>query len=241
MKRKVAYILGCYNKFNDIETAQNSVAVLKTANLEVSVFDLGCCGMPFIGIGNLESARRNAASVSKKLEELIGRGNDVVLSCPSCGTMIKLEYPRIFKQLENQEFQTQIYNLGEYLKKIYETGEWTAKFSEFNINAGYQISCHLKAQKIGTPFVDLFKRIPGLKLKGVFDNCCGMAGTMGYKKEKYHLSEMVGGPLIEEIKRSSLNLILSDCASCQSKINHELGVKTVHPISILRRALQAGN
>jgi glycerol-3-phosphate dehydrogenase subunit C len=64
-----------------------------------------------------------------------------------------------------------------------------------------------------------------------------MAGTLGFKKEKFDLSQKVGEPLIESIRQSGLDLLLSDCASCRMKIGKEANVKTLHPIVILRESL----
>ncbi len=61
---------------------------------------------------------------------------------------------------------------------------------------------------------------------------------MGFKKEKFELSQKVGEPLFETIKKSGLDLILSDCASCQMKIGKEANVKTLHPIVILKESLK---
>jgi glycerol-3-phosphate dehydrogenase subunit C len=58
-----------------------------------------------------------------------------------------------------------------------------------------------------------------------------------FKKEKFDLSQKVGEPIFETIKKKGLDLILNDCAPCQMKIGKEANVKTLHPIVILREAL----
>jgi len=111
-------------------------------------------------------------------------------------------------------------------------------FKKVQKKIGYHVSCHLKSQNVGIPFVDLLSVIPGLKIDKVLDQCCGMAGTMGFKREKYEFSKKIGESLINSIKKSQVDIILSDCASCRMRIEGETGIKTTHSVSILREAFK---
>ena len=231
-KGRVAYLIGCSEKFNDPTPARDSLSMLEAISPDVELLDLGCCGMPFIGIGDLESARKRAVGVSDGLTERLAEGYEIVFGCPSCGSMIKNEYPALFGLLAKGDLRSRIFDISEYLLRRYETAQFKMSGEGMGEKIGYQISCHLKALKIGTPSLQLLRKIPGLEVE-VFDQCCGMAGTMGFKKEKYDLSQKVGGPLIEELRESNLSLIVSDCASCRMKIEKETGIKTLHPISVI--------
>ena len=237
-KRKVAYFLGCYDKFYDPTKTKSSLFVLDSNNVKIKMLDLGCCGLPLIGIGKLESAKKRAITISRELEKLILDDYDIIISCTSCGAMIKNEYPTLFNQLEGKGFQSRIYDIGNYLWQMYKSNELNINFKEIRMRIGYHVPCHLKVQKIGKPFVNLLGLIPGLEIKEVFEKCCGMAGTMGLKKEKFDLSKKVGNPLINEVKDSRLDFILSDCPSCRMRIEKEAVVKTLHPISILSESMQ---
>ncbi|MEA3428791.1 MAG: heterodisulfide reductase-related iron-sulfur binding cluster, partial [Thermodesulfobacteriota bacterium] len=56
----------------------------------------------------------------------------------------------------------------------------------------YHISCHLKALGIGYPAARLFEEIPGLEFNILDDNCCGLAGTYGFKKDNEDTSVKLG-------------------------------------------------
>jgi glycerol-3-phosphate dehydrogenase subunit C len=88
------------------------------------------------------------------------------------------------------------------------------------------------------PFVDLLRLIPGVEVTATFDKCCGMAEIMGFKKERYELSQKIGDPLIDQIRDKKLDLILSDCASCQMKIKNDAKVDSIHPITMIKQAMQ---
>jgi glycerol-3-phosphate dehydrogenase subunit C len=233
----VDYFLGCYEKFNDPQTAEAGIALLEAAGAEVTILDPGCCGLPFLGVGDLDSARRRAEDVTAALKDSLAGGRDIVFSCPSCESMIKKDYPALFRLLGEEDVQKRILNLGEYLRARPERERGGTQLGRGRSRVGYQVSCHLKSLKIGTPFLDLLRPVPGVEMVEVFDRCCGMAGTMGLKKEKFEQSRKMGAELIRRIRDHHLDLILSDCAACRMKIGQEAGVETMHPARFLQRAL----
>ena len=231
--RRAFYLLGCFNKFNDPAPARDTISVLEKIGLPVEILDVGCCGMPLIGAGDLKAAGRKALAVSKRLEELAAKGFDIVLSCPSCETMIKEAYPALFHLLKDGETKNRVYNIGAYLKLLRETNPALFVFHRVERTLGYQVPCHSK----GVPFLDLLSEVPGLKMGRLFDKCCGMAGTLGYKKERHDLCEKIGKELIDEIEASGLTTIASECASCQIRIQSRAKMHAVHPVSILRESI----
>ena len=46
--------------------------------------------------------------------------------------------------------------------------------------------------------IGLLKRIPGLDLKILHSECCGIAGTYGFKSEFYQVAQDVGKELFKE-------------------------------------------
>jgi len=231
---KAAYFLGCFDKYNAPEIVRSSLTFLSESGIDVEVIDPGCCGEPFIATGDLASARKRADAVAAILKSRIGEGYDIVFSCPSCGTMIRDEYPSLFQLLSDTDLQAHIFDLGEYLLLNHRSGRIGLKFKEVHKKIAYKVPCHLQAQQIGTPFVDLLKLVPDLEVS-VFDKCCGMAGTTGFKKEKNELSMRVGKPLADEIRKEAPELVLSDCAACRMRITDKTNVSIHHPIIFLER------
>jgi len=231
---KAAYFLGCFDKYNAPEIVRSSLSLLSESGIDVEVIDPGCCGEPFIATGDLASARKRADAVAAVLKSRIDEGYDIVFSCPSCGSMIRDEYPFLFQLLTDTDLQAHIFDLGEYLLLNHGSGRIGLKFKGARKKIAYKAPCHLKAQHIGTPFVDLLKLVPDLEVS-VFDRCCGMAGTIGFKKEKIELSMKVGEPLADEIRKEAPELVLSDCAACRMRIAAGTKALTCHPIVFLEQ------
>lgn len=83
----------------------------------------------------------------------------------------------------------------------------------------------------------LLKRIPGLELVELESQCCGIAGTYGFKQENYATSQAIGAPLFRQIAQSGVDLVITDCETCKWQIEMSAGVACEHPISLLARAL----
>ena len=68
-------------------------------------------------------------------------------------------------------------------------------------------------------------------------NCCGIAGTYGFKKENYEASQAIGKPLFDEIKAVAPDFVACDCETCKWQIEMSTGIPVKNPISILAEAL----
>ncbi len=65
-----------------------------------------------------------------------------------------------------------------------------------------------------------------------------MAGTYGFKKEKYDISMDIGRDLFRGILAYKPDLAVTECGSCQMQIEHGTHVRVLHPAEILFQAYQ---
>lgn len=79
--------------------------------------------------------------------------------------------------------------------------------------------------------------IPGLELDVLDQECCGMAGTFGFKKENYDISQKIGGKLFDSIAAASPEAVVTDCETCKWQIEHGTGLPVMNTISVLARAI----
>jgi len=72
--------------------------------------------------------------------------------------------------------------------------------------------------------------------------CCGMAGSFGYKKEYYNLSKHVGDDLIAQIVATGSNneklIVLASGTSCREQLQHDIKYPVYHPIEFLATILK---
>ena len=85
--------------------------------------------------------------------------------------------------------------------------------------------------------IDVLRRIPNLDLKILHSECCGLAGTYGFKDEHYRVSQDVGRELFEKIDAVKPDVVVTDCETCKWQIEMSTPYKVIHPVSLLARAL----
>ena len=84
---------------------------------------------------------------------------------------------------------------------------------------------------------ELLKLIPGMNLIMLNSQCCGIAGTYGFKRENYERSQKIGSGLFEQIKALNPDYVTTDCETCKWQIEMATHYKVLNPISIFADAL----
>ena len=59
--------------------------------------------------------------------------------------------------------------------------------------------------------------IPSLQLTVLPSQCCGIAGTYGFKKENYATSQGIGAPLFEAIEKAGVEYVVTDCETSSGR------------------------
>ncbi len=235
--KKIAYFYGCYTNTNEVDVGKATVQVLETNGFEVTLPPQRCCGIPMLGNGNFKEARKMGLRNVPSLLNTIRSGSDIVFSSTSCGHMIKHEYNRLLAIPGSEEVAQHIFDTFEFLRNLKESGNLNTEFKELRLKVAYFAPCHLRSLGIGLPALEILRLIPDLQIDNIEADCCGLAGTFGFKKEKYEISKGIGKDLSEAIDRLKPEIVLSDCEGCRMQIRHLTGLKVLHPIQILRDAL----
>ena len=129
-----------------------------------------------------------------------------------------------------------LYDICEYLMLMHERGELRTDFQEVDLDVPYHAPCQQRGHGIGTPAMDLMGLVPGLTATQVDATCCGVAGTYGFKREKYEIAMTVGGSLFRQVRDSGAELAVCDSETCRWQITHATGTPAVHPVELLRRS-----
>jgi glycerol-3-phosphate dehydrogenase subunit C len=85
--------------------------------------------------------------------------------------------------------------------------------------------------------IELLRMIPGLDLQVLEQECCGISGTYGFKKENYERSQAIGSILFKHIENARVEAVATDCETCKWQIEMSTGLPVENPISILADAL----
>jgi glycerol-3-phosphate dehydrogenase subunit C len=131
-----------------------------------------------------------------------------------------------------------VQDLGQYLSRLSQSGRFNTSFGRLGGRLAYYAPCHQREQGVGQPYLDLLKQIPGPALIAVGGpmDCCGMGGSLGYKRQFHEDSLRLGRPLMEKLRAAAPTAIVTDCLSCRLQFQQHLPFPVYHPLELLSQA-----
>ena len=234
--KKVAFYHGCFANYYYPEVGKATVKVLHKNGIDVIVPNQVCCGLPMMAKGNTKGAHKNIKYNVAILSKAVTNGYAIITTCSSCGLMIKRDYPMLLSSEQAQQVSENLYHISEYLLLLHDKGILNTDFRSITQTIFYHTPCHLRAQEIDNPTVKMLQLIPGITIKRVSNECCGMGGAYGYEKVNYQLSKEIASKLYSEIRETPTDRIVTDCGGCKLQIEAGISVKVDHPIILLQEA-----
>ena len=171
------------------------------------------------------------------LAEQVRRGRDVVVPQPTCGYVLKKEYPEYLGTDDARLVASHTYDAAEYLMKVHrEEGKGLDTDFDGDVpeSITWHVPCHLRAQNVGYKSRDLMK-LTGANVNPV-EKCSGIDGTWGLRSENYDLARKVAQPLRKAIEDDGAQVLAGDCMLANGAIAEETGRTAVHPLQVIARA-----
>ncbi len=235
---QVAYYHGCYVNYNYPQLGKDLVKVLNALGVGVQLLDgEKCCGIAMITNGMSESARKNANHNVAVLEKAVESGLSVVTTSSTCTLTIREEYPELLG-VDNSKVKDSLLLATRYIFEKIEKGAQLKFRPDFHMKVAYHTPCHMEKLGWGVFSEKILRMIPGVEFTLLDSNCCGIAGTYGFKKENYLTSQAIGAPLFDQIKSVNPDAVACDCETCKWQIEMSTGYKVLNPISILAQAIE---
>jgi glycerol-3-phosphate dehydrogenase subunit C len=195
---------------------------------------------------------KEGAYHSESYQQLIGAGDNEMKIPDDRDTghfihLNKLLYGEILKDnglfnafdpLERITLSDSFYDIGEYLVRLLSEEMLNTRFQTLNKRIVYFAPCHQREQKIGSPYLRLLSLISGLEIEQVGGSmdCCGMGGSLGYKKDFHDASISLGSSLASKIGAHEPDIVVTDCLSCRLQFQQLLPFPVYHPLEILSYA-----
>jgi Fe-S oxidoreductase len=237
-QRAVAVFPTCLIEYQNPAIGQDLVKVYERNGVACDVeAAAGCCGAPWLHSGDFDAFRKQAAKNVAALADVVRSGKDIVVAQPTCGYVLKRDYPEYLKTPEAELVGSRTYDASEYLWRLHkgdDTSIDTAFAGEVPETVTYHVPCHLQAQNIGLRSRDLMK-LTGAKVS-VVQKCSGIDGMWGLRAENYALSRKVAQPLKQAIEAAPGEVVTGDCHLANGAIVQETGRAPVHPLQFLARA-----
>ena len=233
--RKVVYFHGCSTQYYEPRVGRAAVHALEANGFEVIIPRQNCCGLPLLSNGEFPAARRYHTSNVRSLAPYARQGIPIVGTSTSCTLTLKEEAPEL---LDMHDEDTRLvaentYDFNEFLLKLLEEGSLNLNLKPIPLTLPYHIPCQYRAHRLGKPGIEVLDLIPELRITDSQASCCGIAGTYGYKEEKYEIAMQVGASLFDFVRTFNAPLAICDSETCRWQITHATGVPAIHPVELL--------
>ena len=238
-KHHVSFFHGCFVNYNYPQLGKDLVSVMNAIGYGVHLLEKEkCCGVALISNGMIDQAKKNAAvniaSIRKSVNE---RQMAIIGTSSTCNFTIRDEYPHLLG-VENADVKDYIELATRFIYRLLDEGKVKLVFkNDYKAKVAYHTPCHMEKLGWGIFSTELIRMIPGVELTVLDSNCCGIAGTYGFKKENYEVSQAIGKPLFEQIERLKPDYVACDCETCKWQIEMSTEREVKNPISILAEAL----
>ena len=237
-KEQVSYFHGCYVNYNNPQLGKDLIKIFNSLNIGVQLLEKEkCCGVALISNGLIKQATKQAHVNMKSIRtSVLENKRPVVATSSSCTFTIRDEYPHLLN-INNEDVKDQVELATRYIYRLLSNTDKKLKVNDKKIKVAYHTPCHL--EKLGWAYysIELLKLIPNIELTVLDSNCCGIAGTYGFKKENYETAQAIGDPLFKQIEASDIDYVVTDCETCKWQIEMSTSAKCEHPLSIIAQAL----
>jgi Fe-S oxidoreductase len=233
-----------FTDFNDTETGIAAVRLLTTLGYSVKVAENDLSARTFISKGLLRKARKIAIRNINIFSDLIDENKPLIGIEPSAILGFRDEYPDLINgdlKEKSRKIAANSFLIDEFIANEFRAGRiMRESFTKGNLEILLHAHCQQKAVSSSACSIDMLSIPENYIVSEIPSGCCGMAGSFGYEREHYELSNKIGNlVLFPEIRNSSPGVIIAaPGTSCRNHIKDGTGRKAKHPVEILYEALK---
>jgi len=231
-----------FTNYGLMERGIAALRLLRALGVDVVVSESIPEGRAALSQGLLATSSLYAQRAASLLDRYLDEGRDVVVLEPSSLAMFRrdgrhlLENDGQFERLRSRSFEP-----VEYIAKLIDkSGRGPQEFldpgrSPVGNRVFYHAHCQQKTIGCAAPTEALLRGI-GFDVVTSSVECCGMAGSFGYKKDFYELSLAVGQDLFEQVRKAEeggQRTLLASGTSCTEQLQAGLNREVLHPVELL--------
>ena len=242
--RKVYLFCDEFTNYNDAEIGIQAILLLEKLGYEVIIPEHIESGRTWLSKGLIRKAKK---IVNKNIDLLVPfiNGEAPLIGIePSAILTFRDEYIDLAdddRLAKAKQLSKHVYTIEEFIAREINTGKISKDF--FTTEPKHIIlhgHCQQKAVSSVTHSVTMLSLPQNYSVKTLATGCCGMAGSFGYEREHYSISQQIGELVLFPSVRNLDNktLIAAPGTSCRHQIKDATGKIAMHPVEILYEALK---
>jgi len=260
-RHKAVLFADVFTNYGTPERGLAALDVLEAIGVDIIVSPTSPDGRAALSQGMIATATRQARRTAARLKQYLDAGRDIIVVEPSVLAMFRLDYRHLLPNDESGQelcdaLRAHTFDAAEYAWKcIQEDGLNAAEiFPAAKHPLGARVFYHshcqqktIEAQR-SAQFGGSAKPTEALLRAAGFDvatsqvECCGMAGSFGYKKDYYELSQSVGQDLFQQVAKIEADggprTLVVTGTSCHEQIHDGLARPVLHVMELLAAIVQ---
>ena len=233
-----------FTNFNDTQIGIRVVKLLNKLGYRVLYLDNNDSGRPYLSKGFLDQARKLARKNVLLYNQKVNEDTPLVGIEPSAILTFRDEYPDLLRASEKEQalaLAANSFTIEEFLSNEITKGSISNDmFTKDTVKVIFHGHCQQKAIATTVASKTILGFPENYSVEEIKSGCCGMAGSFGYEKEHFDLSQSIGGlVLFPAVRQAEAKTIISaPGTSCRHQIKDGTGKIAQHPVEVLYNALQ---
>ena len=232
-----------FTNYNDTQIGIKAILLLEKLGYEVVIPNHVESGRARLSKGLIRDAKKIASKNVALLHPIINAETPLIGIEPSAILTFRDEYPDLVDDAQLADAKAlskNVFLIDEFIAA--EIGKGNIQSNSFT-QATKTIQLHGHCQQKSISSVDHSVKILSLptnySVQVIPSGCCGMAGSFGYEKEHYQLSQQIGELVLFPAvrKQDAAVIIAAPGTSCRHQIKDATDRKALHPVEVLFEAL----
>lgn len=224
-----------YTNYVNVERGKAAVRTLEALGATVRIPEAPESGRAPLSQGMIATAEEQASGVYGALAEHIDAGRDVVVIEPSDVSMFRDDYENLLPEASYERLGENSYEVMEYVYGLLNGDAETADALDGGPErVAYHSHCQQRALGLEAYTTAVLDDL-GYDVLTSNVECCGMAGSFGYKTQFYELSMDVGYELADQFEEGGERdrTVVASGTSCSDQLDALLDREPTHPVELI--------
>ena len=242
-KKQVYFFCDEFTNYLDAAIGKKAIVLLEKLGYEVLMPLHKESGRTFLSKGLVEKAKVIAEENVALLSNIVSEKKFIIGIEPSAILTLRDEYPELVaaplrsraRQLAAATFMIDEFLYNEMQQGNISKEQFTSEQKEISLHS----HCYQKVLSSSKYSLYVLGFPQNFSVTEIPSGCCGMAGSFGYEKEHYEVSQQVGElvlfPAIRNLKKNVV--VAAAGTSCRHQIKDGVNFNALHPIEILADAV----
>ncbi|WP_318570868.1 LUD domain-containing protein [Salinigranum marinum] len=230
--RTVVLYPDTYTNYVHTERGKAAVRTLEALGAHVELATPIESGRAPLSQGMIATATAQADAVATDLDPYLAAEFDLVVIEPSDLAMFRREYRKLLDEDDYERISEHSYDVMEYVYGLLSNGASTEPLASPDAPVAYHSHCQQRTLGVDSYTEAVLDEL-GFDVVTSDVECCGMAGSFGYKSEYYELSMDVGEALHDQFTDAGDRTLVASGTSCTEQLTELFARDATHPVELV--------